>query len=173
MPFVCECTNPIALTVGAHPCDTSAYVTILHPRRLAWLNAGISGVIPPGSALPGQVVASAGIPSVLGAGTNEDVALIVAKSQVLLLSQGPMIRVFDEVGSQTMTVRIRAAQILWSVGFYRAASTLTASPWVTQTSPLRGSAAAQTGLEPTGMDSTSKFVPPSMTSTVPSKNVGT
>src|SRR5258708_28686003 len=85
---------------------------------------------------------------VRGAGTNEDVALIVAKSEVLL-SQGPMIRVFDEVGSQTMTVRIRAAQILWSVDFYRAASTLTASPWVTQMSPLRGSAAAQTGLEPT------------------------
>jgi hypothetical protein len=77
---------------------------------LAWLNAGISGVMPPGSALPGQVVASAGIPSVLGAGTNEDVALVVEKSQVLLLSQGPMIRLFEAVGSGTLTVRVRAAR---------------------------------------------------------------
>jgi hypothetical protein len=56
---------------------------------------------------------------------------------------------------------------------YRAASTLTASPCVTKTSPLRGSAAAHTAPGPTGMDSTSRFVAPSMTSTVPSKNVGT
>ena len=58
-------------------------------------------------------------------------------------------------------------------GPYRAASTLTASPCVTKTSPLRGSAAAHTAPVPTGMDSTSRFVSLSMTSTVPSKNVGT
>ena len=39
---------------------------------------------------------------------------------------------------------------------YLAARTLTASPWVTQTSPLRWSAAAQTGAGPTGIDSTSQ-----------------
>jgi hypothetical protein len=91
--------------------DTSAYITIMHPRRLAWLSAGISGVMPPdGPLLPGTVVASAGIPSTLGAGTNEDVIIVAEKSQVLLLSQGPMIRIFEQVGSGTLTVRVRAAR---------------------------------------------------------------
>jgi hypothetical protein len=49
-----------------------------------------------------------GVPTTLGAGTNEDVALVVERSQVVLLSSGPMIRVFEEVGSATLTVRIRA-----------------------------------------------------------------
>jgi hypothetical protein len=42
------------------------------------------------------------------AGTNEDVALVVERSQVVLVSSGPAIRIFEEVGSQTMTVRVRA-----------------------------------------------------------------
>ena len=58
--------------------------------------------------MPGQLVISAGIPTILGAGTNEDVALVVEKSQVVLLSSGPLIRVFEEVGSSTLTVRVRA-----------------------------------------------------------------
>jgi hypothetical protein len=84
-------------------------VTILHPRRLAWLSAGISGVMPPASPLlPGTVVASMGVPTTLGAGTNEDVALIVERSQVMLLSTGVLVRLFDEVGSATMTIRVGA-----------------------------------------------------------------
>jgi hypothetical protein len=84
---------------------------VLHPRRLAWLNAGVSGVMPPAPPLlPGTVVASAGIPSKLGAGTNEDVAFVVERSQVLLVSTSPMIRLCEEVGSGTLTVRVRAAR---------------------------------------------------------------
>ena len=107
---VWQAYSQLAGSSGYGAANTDGYVTILHPRRLAWLNAGVSGVMPPGSALPGQVVVSAGVPSTLGAGTNEDVALVVEKSQIVLLSSGPAIRLFDGVGSATMTIRVRAAR---------------------------------------------------------------
>jgi hypothetical protein len=91
--------------------DTSAYLVVMHPRRLAWLSAGISGVMPPaGPLLPGTVVPSMGIPSTLGAGTHEDVIIIIERSQALLLSDGPHIRLFEAVGSGTLTIRVRAAR---------------------------------------------------------------
>jgi len=67
--------------------------------------------MPAGAPLvPGQLVISGGVPSNLGAGTNEDVALVVEKSQVLLLSRGPQIRVREDVLSGTLTVRVRAVR---------------------------------------------------------------
>lgn len=46
----------------------------------------------------------------LGAGTNEDVALVVEKSQVILLSKGPQIVVREDVQSSTLTVRVQAVR---------------------------------------------------------------
>jgi hypothetical protein len=92
---------------------TDGYITLMHPRRAAWLQAGISGTLPPGvSLVPGQLVISAGVPTTLGAGTNEGVTLVVEKSQVLLLSRGPTIRVREDVGSATLTVRVQAERHL-------------------------------------------------------------
>jgi hypothetical protein len=103
--------SALAGSSGYGVSDTSAYLVVMHPRRLAWLSAGISGVMPPISPLlPGTVVASMGIPSTLGAGTNEDLIIVVERSQAVLLSSGPAIRVFEDVGSATMTIRIRAAR---------------------------------------------------------------
>jgi hypothetical protein len=91
--------------------NTEGYVTVLHPRRAAWLYAGVSGTLPPGTSLvPGQLVISAGIPTTLGAGTNEDVGFVIARDQVLLLSDGPRIQLFEQVGSGTLTVRVRAVR---------------------------------------------------------------
>jgi hypothetical protein len=108
---VWQAYSQLAGSSGYGASNSDGYVTILHPRRAAWLAAGVSGVLPPGTSLvPGQLVISAGIPTILGAGTNEDVALVVEKSQVLLLSSGPQIRLFEEVGSGTLTVRVRATR---------------------------------------------------------------
>ena len=75
--------------------------------------AGISGVLPPGTSLvPGQLIISAGLPSTLGASTNEDVALLVERSQVLLLLRGPQVRIREDVGSGTLTVRVQAHRYL-------------------------------------------------------------
>jgi Phage capsid family len=105
--------SALAYGSGYGAANSEGYVTILHPRRAAWLTAGVSGTLPPGSPLvPGQLVISAGIPSTLGAGTNEDVALVVEKSQVLLLNRGPRISVREDVGSTTLTVRVQAERYL-------------------------------------------------------------
>jgi hypothetical protein len=83
------------------------YVTLVHPRRLAWAASGTgSTTVPIKPYLPGTVVSTAGLPTTLGGGTNEDVALIVEKSNVLVLGGTPQFRIFEEVGSATQTVRI-------------------------------------------------------------------
>jgi hypothetical protein len=88
--------------------DPADYITILAPRRLAWVRGGNGSTsIPTEPLLPGQVVASGGVPLNLGAGTNEDVALVVERSNVLLLGGVPLIRVFPQIGSSTLTLRIR------------------------------------------------------------------
>jgi hypothetical protein len=93
--------------------DPDAYVTILHPRRLAWIYSGAGATSVPGAPiLPGRVVASAGIPTNLGVGTNEDIALVVERSNVVLLAQGPTFRVDEDTGSNTLTVRTYA----WAMG---------------------------------------------------------
>lgn len=103
--------SQLAGSNGYGAANADGYVTILHPRRAAWLAAGVSGTMPSAAPLvPGQLVVSAGIPSNLGAGTNEDVALVVEKSQVLLLSRGPRIVVREDVLSSTLTVRVQAVR---------------------------------------------------------------
>jgi HK97 family phage major capsid protein len=113
---------------------TSAYMNpdtiAMHPRRAAFFlaatdstgrplfNAGapmnamgdISGTVSNGFAggLQGmRVVIDPNIPTTLGAGTNEDVILVYDSTQLLLFEEGaPRTRVFEDVGSQTMTVRL-------------------------------------------------------------------
>ncbi len=80
------------------------YVVILAPRRLAWLQGNLS--YPATQLLPGRVVTSGGVPLSLGASTNEDVALVVQRDNVLVLGNSPQFRVFEQIGSSTQTVRI-------------------------------------------------------------------
>lgn len=87
------------------------YLTILHPRRLAWVRGNTTG-IQVQALFPGTVVASAGIPSNLGAGTNEDVALVVERSNLLLAMRQPVFKVDESAGSGTLTVRIVAYSML-------------------------------------------------------------
>lgn len=61
---------------------------------------------------PGTVVASAGIPSNLGAGTKKDVAIIVERSNVLLAMGQPAFRVDENTGSSTPVWRRAAPSAL-------------------------------------------------------------
>ncbi len=98
--------SALAGTSGVGNPDPANYVTILSPRRYAWWQgASGSSAVPAVPALPGTVVASGGVPTNLGAGT-EDVALVVERSSVVLVGGSPAFRVFPEVGSTTLTVRI-------------------------------------------------------------------
>jgi hypothetical protein len=47
---LCQAYSQLAGASGFGASDTSGYVTILHPRRAAWLAAGVSGVLPPARA---------------------------------------------------------------------------------------------------------------------------
>lgn len=54
-----------------------------------------------------DVYVDANLPTNYGAGTNEDVVLVFPRSQIILMEDGaPTTRVFEDVGSGTLTVRI-------------------------------------------------------------------
>ena len=106
---VWQAFDVLSASTGFGNPNPDGYVTIVDPRRLAWLysGAGATGV-PAGPILPGRLVASAGIPTNLGAGTNEDVALVVERSNAVLLEKPITFRVYEETGSGTLTVRSQA-----------------------------------------------------------------
>jgi len=87
------------------------YLIVLAPRRLAWLSANTGSTssltLPP---LPGRVVATAGIRTALGVGTNEDEIYLLARSESFCGASEPVIAVYPEVGSSTLTVRVQARQ---------------------------------------------------------------
>ena len=101
---VWQAYSQVAGTSGVGANDPQAFLTILHPRRYAWLRGNTTGIAAQ-ALLPGTVVVSAGVPTNLGAGTNEDRALIVDRSNVILAGGESRFRVFEEVGSATLTVR--------------------------------------------------------------------
>jgi hypothetical protein len=86
--------------------DPDGYLTILNPRRYAWLHSGAgASSVPVAPTLPGRVVLSAGIPTNLGLSTNEDVAVIVERANLVLALRPPSFRVDEGTGSSTLTVR--------------------------------------------------------------------
>lgn len=106
-------------------------VIVMHPRRWAWLTAatdttgrpliaasgpGQNGIATFNGVLSEQVVGNmAGLPVVtdpniptnLGAGTNEDIILVLRASDLLLWESSIRSRVLQEVGSGTLTVRLQ------------------------------------------------------------------
>jgi hypothetical protein len=87
------------------------YIVAMAPRRLAQLsaNSGSTSAVtmPP---LPGRVVATSGIRTVLGAGTNEDEIYVICRSETFVGASEPVLAVYPEVGSATLTVRLQARQ---------------------------------------------------------------
>jgi len=102
----------------------------MHPRRWAWILAALdssnrplvtpyapqnavaqfSGVASEaivGSMQGLTVFVDASIPATNGAGTNEDIVIVTRLSDNLLWESSPRARVFEEVGSGTLTVRLQ------------------------------------------------------------------
>jgi HK97 family phage major capsid protein len=112
---------------------TSAFLNpdtlVMHPRRAAFFLAAvdttgrplfnssfnnmgdISGTVSNGAAgaLQGmRVVVDPNLPTNLGAGTNEDLILALDSNQILLWEEAtPRTKVFEDVGSGTLTVRLQ------------------------------------------------------------------
>jgi Phage capsid family len=96
---------------------------VMHPRRAAWLAVSLSDTVPlfqvgslnqaAGQNTGGfvsnlmglNVVQDASIPTTLGASTNEDVILVLASEDFILLESPPFARVNEFVGSGTGAIR--------------------------------------------------------------------
>ena len=86
--------------------DSSAYLLVAHPRRVAWLatDADLFSTLNESFSL----VPSGGVRTALGAGTNADEIFLIARSQVAVHVGTTTVQVFAKVGSSTATVRYRA-----------------------------------------------------------------
>jgi hypothetical protein len=86
------------------------YVVVMAPRRLAQLsaNSGLTSapILPP---LPGRVVATSGVRLTLGGGTEDEI-FVIARDEVFVGADAPVLQAFPEVGSGTLTVRLQARQ---------------------------------------------------------------
>jgi HK97 family phage major capsid protein len=108
--------NPDTLVM--HPRRAGFFLGALDSQNRPLFNAGapvnamgdISGNVANGFAggIQGmRVVIDPNIPTNVGAGTNEDVMIVFDSSQVYLWEEGaPRTRVFEDVGSGTLTVRL-------------------------------------------------------------------
>ena len=79
----------------------------MSPRRWSWIltKLGYAPQLP----LPEEnVVLSSGVPTNLGAGTNQDVIIAVVRSEVFLYQRPVQFRAYPDVGSSTLTVRMSA-----------------------------------------------------------------
>jgi len=84
-----------------------------HPRRLAWIAAKL-GYALPDPFLAGQAIPSVGIPTNLGAGTNEDAVIFLDPQAAALYSRPPRFRVLTDIGDaevSKLTVRIQVYQL--------------------------------------------------------------
>jgi hypothetical protein len=104
-------------TTGFGSPDVGSYLVLVSPGRFAWWAGGSGSAAIPGELrLPGRVVLSGAVP--------EGEAYIVDRSSVILVGGENRVRVFDEVGSATLTVQVRshasAALLVKSpLGIYR------------------------------------------------------
>ena len=110
-------------------------IIVMHPRRWAYLTAGLDSSNRPLAGIQGQsgqnifaignpgaygtaageiagipVVVDAGIPTNLGAGTNEDAIIVANRADLVLMEQAasPLMLRYESVGSGTLTTRMVA-----------------------------------------------------------------
>jgi HK97 family phage major capsid protein len=118
--------NAVSQVTGAFGTpDTIA----MHPRRWAYLLASSDSTGRPlfngnfnamgngdnaisdgsaGSLMGLRVIVDPNLPTNIGAATNQDVVLVYDSSQIFLWEEGaPRTRVFEDIGSGTLTVRLR------------------------------------------------------------------
>jgi hypothetical protein len=91
---------------GYGTANPDAYLTIVHPRRYAFLKANQSGQTT--FELPGEVVPSASVPTNLGAGTNEDRIIVLDRTQSFIAASAPKFEVLEEPLSGILGIRLRA-----------------------------------------------------------------
>ncbi len=106
---------------GQGVADPAEYMTVVHPRRLAWLYANPQNAQSIAPRVPGRLVACAGLRTALGAGTNEDEAFVLLPAELPVdASSGPGSVIVDENSlSGNMEVRLVVYRAV-ATGFGRA-----------------------------------------------------
>jgi Phage capsid family len=87
--------------------------TLVHPRRMYWFSGwrdSATGIPAARIPWPGQLYTVPAISTVGGSGSNEDYALVLRVEELPVYLGAPMIEVLPEIGSGTLTVRVRARQ---------------------------------------------------------------
>jgi hypothetical protein len=99
-----DLVSQTAAAYGGQPDDL---LLVMHPKRYDWIVS--KAAFAPRFPVPEEnIILSTGIPTNLGAGTNQDVVLALVRSEVLLYQRPVQFRVYPDVGSSTLTVRISA-----------------------------------------------------------------
>jgi hypothetical protein len=99
-----DLVSQTAAAYGGQPDDL---LLVMHPKRYDFIVSKAS--FAPRFPVPEEnIILSTGIPTNLGAGTNQDVVLAVVRSEVLLYQRPVTFKVFPDVGSSTLTIRVSA-----------------------------------------------------------------
>jgi hypothetical protein len=109
--------NEVA-TNGQGTASPAEYLCVVHPRRLAWVYNNVQNAQVLAPAVPGQLVACAGIRTALGAGT-EDEAYVLLPRELPVFASDVRVIVDDESLSGTAQIRLTAFRFVAS-GFGRA-----------------------------------------------------
>jgi hypothetical protein len=104
---------------GQGVADPANYLVVMHPRRLAWAYHNPQGSQAIAPAVPGRIVACAGLRTNLGAGTNEDEVYVLLADELPVYASPVRFIVDDETLSGTMQVRL-VASVFVGTGFGRA-----------------------------------------------------
>jgi HK97 family phage major capsid protein len=105
---------------GQGTASPDEYMTVIHPRRLAWLYANPQNAQTIEPRVPGRIVPCAGLRTALGAGTNEDEAYVILPAELPVFASSPVSIVVDENSlSGTMQIRLVAYRAV-ATGFGRA-----------------------------------------------------
>lgn len=99
-----DLVSQTASAYGAQPDDV---LLVMSPRRFDFIVSKATFAVRwPVS--EGNIVLSPGVPTNLGAGTNQDVILALVRSEVILYQRPVRFRVYPDVGSASLTVRVSA-----------------------------------------------------------------
>ncbi len=105
---------------GQGTASPDAYMTVLHPRRLAWLYANPQNAQSLDPRVPGRIVPCAGLRTALGASTSEDESFVLLPAELPVFASSPVSIVVDENSlSGTMQIRLVAYRAV-ATGFGRA-----------------------------------------------------
>jgi HK97 family phage major capsid protein len=105
---------------GQGTASPDAYLTVMHPRRLAWLYANAQNAQSVEPLVPGRIVPCAGLRTALGASTSEDEAFVLLPAELPVFASSPVSIIVDENSlSGNMQIRLVAYRAV-ATGFGRA-----------------------------------------------------